>query len=53
MASDKVVGSDTKMGVIVRAMSLESANKFRQDIAEHLVLNSHRLTAYDEIRKEV
>ena len=34
-------------------MALESGNKFRQDMAEHLVLNSHRLTTYDEIRKEL
>jgi len=50
IATKKEIDDDTRSGVILRALS---SNPRHDDLARHIILNTHRLETYDLIKNEI
>ena len=50
IATKKEIDDDTRSGVILRALS---SNPKHDDIAKHIILNTHRLDTYELIKNEI
>ena len=51
--TSKIIDDDTKAGIVLSALSRSVADQRHQELAEHLVLNAHRVNTYDEIKTEI
>ena len=52
-ATKKEIDDETKFSIILSSLSRNSSNQKHADLAEHLILNSHRLETYSEMKREI